>query len=355
MTGLSGGELLATPAVSPMQPNNLLPRIRALRATPLQPLRRFPWIDRVEDALAAYPKSAPALAGVSGGIDSCVLLHLLRMFGFDKLIVCHLNHNLRGIESEQDKDFVAAICRNLDVPFHTETLKELPDAGSLETAARVARFEFFARAASRFGTTSLFLGHHADDQIETFLFNLFRGTGSFENAMIKPESITMIGEQRLILIRPLLHVWKEQLREFAAAFHIESREDMTNSNREMTRNRIRYELIPDIERLIDRPVKATLLRAIEVAEKEGEFVRSHVPQFGGAKELPVRELRQLPIAIQRRAIHGWLRSNRIEDIGFEEVEAVRSLLNSERVAKINLPRNVFCRRRSGQLFLEFPR
>jgi hypothetical protein len=62
MTGFSGGELLATPAVSPMQPNNLLPRIRALRATPLQPLRRFPWIDRVEDALAAYPKSAPALA-----------------------------------------------------------------------------------------------------------------------------------------------------------------------------------------------------------------------------------------------------------------------------------------------------
>lgn len=317
--------------------------------------RRFPWIDRVEDALAAYPKGALALVGVSGGLDSCALLHLLRTLGFDKLVVCHLNHNLRGTESDQDRDFVAAICRNLGLPFYTETLKELPDGGSLETAARVARFEFFAGAASRFGSTSVFLAHHADDQIETFLFNLFRGTASFENAMIKSESVIEIGEQKLILIRPLLHVWKEQLREFAAAFHIESREDLTNSNRAMTRNRIRHELIPEIERLLDRPIKATLLRAIEVAEKEGEFVRSQVPHFGAARELPVRELRQLPIAIQRRAIHGWLRSNRIEDVGFEEVEAVRSLLNSQGVAKINLPRNVFCRRRSARLFLEFPR
>src|SRR5262245_58960953 len=175
------------------------------------------------------------------------------MFGFAKLIVCHLNHNLRGADSEQDKDFVFAICHSLNIPFHTETLKELPDAGSIETAARVARFAFFARAASRFGTASIFLAHHADDQIETFLFNLFRGTSSFENAMIKPESVTMIGEQPLILIRPLLNVWKEQLRQFAAAFHIESREDLTNSSLEMTRNRIRHELIPEIERLIGRP------------------------------------------------------------------------------------------------------
>jgi tRNA(Ile)-lysidine synthase len=317
-------------------------------------ISRFPWIDRVEEAIAIYPKDALALIGVSGGIDSCVLLHLLRMLGFGKLIVCHLNHNLRGIESERDWHFVASICRKLDLPFHVETLKELPPTGSLETSARAARFAFFARAATKFGTSTLFLAHHADDQIETFLFNLFRGTGSFENASIKAESIIEIGEQKLILLRPLLHIWKEQLREFAAAFHLESREDVTNSSRAMTRNRIRHDLIPEIERLIDRPIRATLLRAIELAEKEGEFLRSHVPDFHTAKELPVRELRQLPIAIQRRAIHGWLLSNQIEDFGFEEVEAVRSLLHSERVAKINLPRNVFCRRRAGRLFLQFP-
>jgi tRNA(Ile)-lysidine synthase len=320
----------------------------------LKDSKRFPWIDRVENALAPYSKDAPALIGVSGGIDSCALLHLQRMMGFDKLIVCHLNHNLRGIESERDLDFVASICRKLDLPFYAETLKELSHTGSPETAARIARFEFFARAAAKFGTVSLFLAHHADDQIETFLFNLFRGTGSFENAIIKAESVAVIGEQRLTLIRPLLHVWKEQLREFASAFHIESREDHTNSDRQMTRNRIRNELIPEIERIVDRPIKAALLRTIEVAEKEGEFVRSHVPQLHTAKELSVRELVQLPVAIQRRVIHGWLLFNQIADFGFAEIEAVRSLLKGQRIAKINLPRNAFCRRRAGRLFLQFP-
>jgi tRNA(Ile)-lysidine synthase len=314
---------------------------------------RFPWVDCVRKAVETYSKDAPALIGVSGGVDSCVLLHLLRMLGFSKLIVCHLNHNLRGTESEQDSLFVAGICRGLDVPFHSETLKKLPHTGSMETAARAARFDFFARAARKFETSSLFLAHHADDQIETFLFNLFRGTGSFENATIKAESIVLIGGQKLILLRPLLQVCKEQLRQFAEVFHLESREDATNSNREMTRNRIRHDLIPEIERLIDRPIKATLLRTIELAEKESEFVRAHVPAFH-TKELPVPELRRLPVAIQRRAIHRWLQSNQIEDFGFEEVEAVRSLLSVEKVAKVNLPRNVFCRRRSGQLFLEFP-
>ena len=314
---------------------------------------RFPWIDSVRQAVAIYPRDALFLVGVSGGIDSCVLLHLLRMLSFTNLIVCHLNHNLRGIESEQDSVFVAGICRRLDLPYYTETLKELPDGASTEAVARAARFDFFARAARNFGTSSLFLAHHADDQIETFLFNLFRGTGSFENAAIKTESVVMIGEQRLILLRPLLHVCKEQLRQFAATFDLESREDSTNSNRNITRNRIRHDLIPAIEQLIDRPIRATLLRTIELAEKEGEFVQAHVPVFH-SKELPVRELRHLPVAIQRRAIHIWLRSNQIEDIGFEEVESVRSLLGSGNVSRINLPRNVFCRRRAGRIFLQFP-
>jgi tRNA(Ile)-lysidine synthase len=315
---------------------------------------RFSWIKSVENALMSCPHNLFALIGVSGGIDSCVLLHLLRTLGYSKLIVCHLNHNLRGIESEQDRDFVAGLCRKLDLPFHTETLTEPPPSGSLETAARVARFDFFARAAAKFATNSLFLAHHADDQVETFLFNLFRGTGALENATIKTESVTMIGDQTLQLIRPLLHVWKEQLRAYASTFRIESREDRTNSDRAITRNRIRHELIPQIERLVDRPIKTNLLRIIEVAEKEGEFIRSQVPHFQFARELPVRELRPLHVAIQRRVIHRWLRFNQIEDLGFVEIEAVRSLLHSDKVAKVNLPRDVFCRRRSGQLFLQFP-
>jgi hypothetical protein len=106
--------------------------------------------------------------------------------------------------------------------------------------------------------------------------------------------------------------------------------------------------------LLGRPVKRALLRTIELAASEGEFLRSLVPAMEKEAELDVRELRNLPLAIQRRTIHSWLQHHHLKDCGFEEIEAVRSLLNDLTIAKINLPGSVFCRRRSGRLFVQFP-
>jgi hypothetical protein len=118
----------------------------------------------------------------------------------------------------------------------------------------------------------------------------------------------------------------------------------------MVRNRVRLDLIPEIEKLMGRQVKRALLRTIEVTADEGELLRSLVPEIGD--ELEIRELRKLPVAIQRRTIHRWLRFKGIKDCGFDEIESVRSLLARLEIAKINLPGNVFCRRRAGRLFLE---
>ena len=315
---------------------------------------RFPWVDRVEAAITCYPRDELHLVGVSGGLDSRVLLHLLPMIGFRHLVVCHLNHNLRGTESLEDSKFVNRLSHRLGLPIYAETLTELPKTGSLEGAAREARLQFLARAAARFSTSSVFLGHHADDQVETFLFNLFRGSGSLDNAAIKPESRVAVGARQLRLRHPLLQVWKDEIREFAATFRLKFREDSTNLSRRMARNRIRHDLIPEIERLMERPIKRALLRTIEIAEKEGEFLRSHIPTMETDSELTIRDLRKLSVAIQRRTIRGWLRHNGVKDCGFDEIEAVRSLLTRLEIAKINLPRGVFCRRRGGRLFLQFP-
>jgi tRNA(Ile)-lysidine synthase len=276
------------------------------------------------------------------------------MIGFRNLVVCHLNHNLRGAESLDDSKFVSRLTRRLGFPLHNQTLAELPATGSLEASAREARLRFFAGAVEKFSTSSLFVAHHADDQVETFLFNLFRGTGSLDNAAIKAESRVTIGTRNLLIRRPLLQVWKDEIYEFAAAFRLKFREDSTNLSRQMVRNRLRHDLIPEIEKVIGRPVKRALLRTIELAADEGEFLRSLVPEMDGQAELDARELRKFPVALQRRTIHGWLRSQNIKDCGFDEIEAVRSLLNHLEIAKINLPRGVFCRRRAGRLFLEFP-
>jgi tRNA(Ile)-lysidine synthase len=315
---------------------------------------RFPWVDRVKAAASSYSKKERHLVGVSGGVDSRVLLHLLPMIGFRNLVVCHLNHNLRGFESLEDSKFVDRLTRRLNFPLHLQTLAELPATGSLEASAREARLQFFAEAAEKFSTSSLFVAHHADDQVETFLFNLFRGTGSLDNAAIKPESQVTIGTQNLLIRRPLLQVWKDEIYEFAAAFRLKFREDTTNLSRQMVRNRLRHDLIPEIEKVIGRPIKRALLRTIELAADEGEFLRTLVPEMEGQAELDARELRKFPVALQRRTIHGWLRSQHIKDCGFNEIEAVRSLLHRLEIAKINLPRGVFCRRRTGRLFLQFP-
>jgi tRNA(Ile)-lysidine synthase len=311
-------------------------------------------MDRVNAATLSYPRHERHLVGVSGGVDSRVLLHILLMVGFRNLVICHLNHNLRGTESLEDSKFVCRLARRLGLQLHVDTLAELPGTGSLEAAAREARLQFFARAADTFSTSSLFLAHHADDQIETFLFNLFRGTGSLDNAAIKAESRVTVGTRHLLLHRPLLQVWKEEIYEFAAAFHLKFREDATNLSRQIVRNRVRHDLIPEVEKLMGRPVKRSLLRTIEIAANEGEFLRSLVPEMENQSELDARELRKFPVAIQRRTIHGWLRHQNIKDCGFDEIEAVRSLLNQVAIARINLPQGVFCRRRAGRLFLQFP-
>src|ERR1700736_4920689 len=315
-------------------------------------LRQFPWLGHVEKAIDLYPKDRPYLVGVSGGLDSRTLLEILLKLGFERLVICHLNHNLRGAESAEDARFVKRLSQQLHLDCYLERLTELPSKGSLENLAREARLQFFEKAAQKFSASSIFLGHHADDQIETFLFNLFRGTGSIENAAIKPES--EVSERKITLLRPLLHVWKKDLLEFASALRLQFREDSTNQSLQMTRNRIRHELIPTIESTLGRSIKQSLLRTIDLAAIEGEFMRSHLPVFANLKEMPVKDLRALPPPLQRLAILHCFRKNRVKDCGFSEVESVRQTLTNTRVAKINLPGGVFCRRRAGLLFLQSP-
>jgi tRNA(Ile)-lysidine synthase len=315
---------------------------------------RFPWLDRVKAATRGLAKEERYLVGVSGGVDSRVLVHILHMIGFHNLVVCHLDHALRGAESIEDSKFVRRLAQRLGFASHIERVAGLPDTGSIETAAREARLRFFAEAAGRFSTESLFLAHHADDQVETFLINLFRGTGSFDNAAIKPESRMKVGQHTLRIRRPLLAVWKDEIYEFATMFRLKYRVDSTNVSRQMLRNRVRHDLIPEIEKLMGRPIKRTLLRTIELAASEGEFLKSLVPGMATKAQLETRELRKLAVPILRRTIHAWLRHHGIKDCGFDETEAARLLIDRVEVAKINLPRGVYCRRRGGRIFLEFP-
>ncbi len=305
--------------------------------------------------------TARYLVGVSGGRDSVALLHALIKAGFRRLIVCHLNHGLRGRAAAADARFVAALAAKLGLELASEKADVAALAKqsgqSLETAAREARYAFFARVARQRRCRALFLAHHAGDQVETFLFNLFRGAGRAGLGGMRRESERTVDGVRLRILRPMLGVWREAIDAYVRGHGLRFREDASNRTAAFTRNRIRKTLFPVLEEVFGRDVRQALWRASAILQAEEEWLAALAQQAGAeamGPELAMPLLQSQAVALQRRRILAWLRGNAIPNAGFDQVEAVRSLLEPgpRRPAKVNLPGGWHARRRAKRLFLE---
>jgi tRNA(Ile)-lysidine synthase len=308
--------------------------------------------------ITRFPPSRRYLVGVSGGRDSVALLGRLTELGYSRLIVCHLDHRLRGRFSSTDAKFVRALAKKLNLECEiarrdVAALARLTKQ-SIETAGRNARYEFFARVARRRRCPTVFLGHHADDLVETFLLNLFRGAGPAGLGSIRQIARRRRDGVELTIIRPLLGTTREEIDAYLEERHLKFRDDLTNASLDALRNRVRHRIIPYIERQLGRKVGGTLRRAAIIAADEAEWAESQVESLSiESRELGVKELREQPRALQRRTIHRWLQSRDIEDLNFETIERVRALLDPDaREAKTNLPRDRHARRRAGKLFIE---
>ncbi len=315
--------------------------------------------DKLAAALRPYPPGELYLVGVSGGRDSVALLHGLLAVGHRRLVVCHLEHGLRGEASREDARFVRRLADTLGLPMEmvqadVRLLAERTKS-SLETAARVARQTFFAETAQRLQGRVIFLAHHADDQVETFLFNLLRGAGPAGLAAMAVESEQVVGPCKLQIVRPLLSVWRSEIDAHVRAQHLEWREDATNADpTHATRNRLRAEVLPLLEKAMGREVKSALWRTADLLGAEEAWIAGLLAADGPAPEkLPRAVLANLPVAKQRRTIRTWLLAGGVPGVGYREVESVRALVDpATRPAKINLPGGWHARRRAGVLFME---
>ena len=304
----------------------------------------------------AFPADRRYLIGVSGGRDSVALLHWLVNLGYKKLVVCHLNHQLRGRSSYADARFVEKLAKKYQIDFELGSASVPALAGkeklSIETAARDSRYSFFARVAKRRRCDTIFLAHHADDQVETFLINLFRGAGTAGLSGMRETSTRPINGVELTIVRPLLGVWRKEIDDYVHKHRIKFREDASNKNLNPFRNRIRRRIIPYLEKILGRNIRPAVWRAAAIAGEEEAWIDSQLLESREA-ELSVTKLRALPVALQRRTIFKWLRAQNISEVGFDVVERVRSLLDpNARVAKINLAQDRHVRRRAGKIFLE---
>jgi tRNA(Ile)-lysidine synthase len=326
-----------------------------------------------------FPPNARYLIGVSGGRDSVALLHWLISLGYERLIVCHLNHRLRGRSGDADARFVNRLVERyneqaLGLP-RTRTGKRSPrpitDGGiefelgsaniralgkqqkmSIEAAAREARYAFFAEIARRQKCRTIFVAHHADDLVETFLINLFRGAGNAGLAAMREISTRRIDGTDLTIVRPFLCVWRKEIDDYIGEHRLAFREDATNKNLTPLRNRIRHRIIPYLEKMLGRNIRQNIWRTAMIAADEEKWIESELRDSTHA-DLSVAKLRALPIALQRRALLKWLRAQNVADVGFDAIERVRSLADRDtRIAKVNLPENRHARRRAGKIFIE---
>ena len=184
------------------------------------------------------------LLGISGGVDSTVLLHLIDNSGY-KFSIAHCNFNLRGSESDADQQFVEQMALEYGINCHVvsfDTIKIAAEKGiSIEMAARQLRYNWFDQLCSQNDYTAIVVGHHLDDVLETFMLNLSRGTGIRGLSGIKPK----VGR----VVRPLLFASRNNIIEYAKKNNIEYRHDSSNDDVAFKRNKVRHQIIPLFEEL----------------------------------------------------------------------------------------------------------
>ncbi len=268
---------------------------------------------------------------VSGGVDSIVLLHLLKKLSATNrwdLTVAHFNHQLRGKASDADETFVHQTAAAMKLPFvaRRADVKKFARGSklSIEMAARKLRHGFLAHEAEERGIKTIALAHHADDQVELFFLRLLRGAGGSGLAGMKWRSPSP-ANNKISLVRPLLNFSKAELEQLAKENKIQYHEDATNFSTDFQRNRIRYELLPLLRRRYQPALNKTILRLMEIIGAEADFASDTASQWlQGNKFSPGgRDFEKLPVAVRRQILKSQLIGLGIT-ADFDLVESLRT-------------------------------
>ncbi len=210
------------------------------------------------------------LIACSGGVDSIVLTRLCRLLNLE-FGIAHCNFNLRGSESDDDEQFVKDFADQVKAPFfvkHFDTQKYTKDHGvSIQMAARELRYTWFREIANEYQYDYILTAHHADDNLETFLINLSRGTGI--------EGLTGIPEINEIFVRPLLPFSRDQIIEFAKESKVEWREDSSNSSVKYLRNKLRHDVIPDLKS-VNPQFLQNFGASLEYLKQGNDFIKGQI-------------------------------------------------------------------------------
>ncbi|MCJ7669177.1 MAG: tRNA lysidine(34) synthetase TilS [Dehalococcoidia bacterium] len=319
-------------------------------------------------------RKEPVVVGVSGGADSVCLLHVLAKWqkGLGiKLHVAHLNHQLRGVESETDAEYVSELAGSLGIPITIDrqdvAAYRTERKCSIEEAARELRYAFLARVAREVGANRIAIGHTRDDQVETILMHILRGTGITGLCGLAPCSPMAYASQgmslrasplslrakrsNLLVIRPLLDITREETASYCQEHQLAPRIDSSNLSPSFFRNRLRLQLLPFL-RQYNPSVDQALLRLADIAKEDSAFIEQQASgvwdevarQENNTIYLDKKQIASLPIALQRQLLRAAVTklAGDTRDIEASHIEAARSLLNKPASKRISLPHGLIC-------------
>jgi tRNA(Ile)-lysidine synthase len=293
------------------------------------------------------------VAAVSGGPDSVCLLHILHSLRQEldiTLHVAHLDHQLRGAESDADAAYVKALAKRLKIPAAFESAdvqayRKLHRL-TLEEAAREVRYRFLAAIVQKTGAAAVAVAHHSNDNAETILMHLIRGTGIKGLRGLAPVTTLKVDDEELTVIRPLLSLTREEIVSYCTEHDIEPQTDSSNFSNEPFRNKVRRKLLPELQKYNPRITEA-LLRTARSAASDLDFIESTArlasPEVAVFEKSSVviskKTFLALHPAIQRQILRNAIASllGNLKDIESSHIEDVIEALGKPAGKTIGLP------------------
>ena len=297
-------------------------------------------VRNILQAECAFSAGSKLLVGVSGGPDSVCLLDILSQLPYE-IVVGHLNHKLRP-SADEEMAFVKKLSAGYGFKFVGRTANILDQTklkkSGIEEEARRERYRFLFDSAKKENAKAVAVAHQADDQIETLLMNLIRGSGLEGLTGMRIKSISEFNPE-IELVRPLLNVWREEILDYCQNHHLEFRLDETNQSLDYHRSRIRNQLIPELANY-NPNIKSTLLRTQKILMDDFAFLNESISTVRneiqleikkGTVSLELKAFKRLPVSMQRLIIKEILEKYFFDQeiISFANIEDARKIFTRE--------------------------